>query len=118
MAADRQRKVLLRYLTHSELVDKDEPWTEGKIPSPLLTATIQGQFIVPGNYSVGDKVKWKWGNGWGRGEVADRFTERVTRNIKGSEVVREASEDEPAYLIVQADGDEVLKGHSELSNDG
>ena len=34
--------------------------------------------------------------------------------IKGSKVSREASKDDPAYLIEQEDGDEVLKSHSEL----
>jgi hypothetical protein len=37
---------------------------------------------------VGTKVKWKWGSGWGNGKVTERFTEKVTRTIKGSEVTR------------------------------
>lgn len=65
--------------------------------------------------SVGDKVKWSWGNGTGTGEVVERFTDDVTRTIKGNEVKRTASEDEPAFMIKQDDGDRVLKSGSELS---
>ncbi len=68
-------------------------------------------------YSVGDNVKWKWGNGWARGEIKERFTQRTTRTLKGTEVVRDATPEDPAYLIVQADGDEILKGSSEINRD-
>ncbi len=64
---------------------------------------------------IGDKVEWNWGSGTGTGKVTERFTSKVTRTLKGSEVTRDASEDEPAYLIEQDDGDEVLKSASELS---
>ena len=46
------------------------------------------------------------------------FTERVSRTIKGSEITRNATEDDPAYLIEQDDGDRVLKSHSELRKAG
>jgi hypothetical protein len=64
---------------------------------------------------IGDEVTWNWGNGTGTGTVKERFTEMVTRTISGSEITRNASEDEPAYLIEQDDGDRVLKSASELS---
>ncbi|MFS4437620.1 DUF2945 domain-containing protein [Paracoccaceae bacterium GXU_MW_L88] len=63
---------------------------------------------------VGDTVEWDWGQGTGTGKVTERFTEKVTRSIKGTEVTREASADEPAFLIEQEDGDKVLKSQSEL----
>ena len=66
-------------------------------------------------YSEGTKVEWEWGDGTGTGKVKTKYTEKVTKTIKGSEITRDASEDEPAYLIEQEDGDEVLKSHSELS---
>ncbi|MGF1449954.1 MAG: DUF2945 domain-containing protein [Opitutales bacterium] len=65
-------------------------------------------------YTQGTRVKWNWGNGEGEGTVTEVFTEKVTRTLKGTEVTRDASEDEPAYLIEQKDGDEVLKSASEL----
>lgn len=64
---------------------------------------------------VGDHVSWSWGQGTGTGKVAERFTAKVTRQIKGSEITRNASDDEPAYLIEQEDGDRVLKSASELA---
>jgi len=67
------------------------------------------------NFSVDDKVEWDWGNGTGTGAVVEVFTQKVTKTIKGTEVTRDASEDEPAYLIEQSDGDKVLKSHSELA---
>jgi len=66
-------------------------------------------------YNKGEKLKWNWGNGTGTGKVKETFTEDVTRTIKGSEIKRKASNDDPAYLIEQDDGDEVLKSHSEVS---
>lgn len=66
-------------------------------------------------YDVGTKVEWNWGSGTGTGKIAECYTQDVTRTIKGTEVKRKASDDEPAYLIRQDDGDEVLKSHSELT---
>jgi hypothetical protein len=50
-------------------------------------------------FSKGDQVKWKWGDGFGYGEVVEQFTKKVIRSLSGTEVTRNASEDEPAYLI-------------------
>lgn len=68
-------------------------------------------------YEEGTQVKWKWGDGWGTGTIAERFTEDVTQTLSGTEVTRHASKDEPAYLIKQDDGDAVLKSHSEVQTD-
>ena len=64
--------------------------------------------------SKGDRVAWSWGSGTAEGKVKEVFTSDVTRTLKGNEVKRKASEDEPAYLIEQEDGDEVLKSCTEL----
>ena len=66
-------------------------------------------------FSKGAKVKWRWGAHEAKGEIVERFERRVTRTLKGERVVREGDAKEPAYLIRQADGDRVLKSHSELS---
>lgn len=63
----------------------------------------------------GETVTWKWGNGTATGKVVERFDEPVTRRIKGHDVTRKATRDEPAFLIEQEDGDQVLKSGSELS---
>lgn len=65
-------------------------------------------------YNVGTKVEWDWGNGTATGKVEESFTETVERTIKGSEVKRKADKNNPAYMIKQDDGDQVLKSHSEL----
>ncbi|MEJ6404117.1 hypervirulence associated TUDOR domain-containing protein [Yoonia sp. 2307UL14-13] len=67
------------------------------------------------DYSEGDKVEWNWGNGTATGDVVKKYTQKITLTIKGTEVTRDASEDDPAYKIKQDDGDEVLKSGSELS---
>ncbi|WP_099826772.1 DUF2945 domain-containing protein [Oceaniglobus indicus] len=67
------------------------------------------------DYTHGTKVEWNWGNGTGSGKVMKKYTSKVTRTIKGNEVTRDASDDDPAYLIEQDDGDEVLKSGSELT---
>jgi len=66
-------------------------------------------------YSEGTKVEWEWGNGTATGEIETVYTQKTTRKIKGTDVTREASEDEPAYYIKQDDGDAVLKSHSEVT---
>lgn len=66
------------------------------------------------SFQTNQYVKWDWGNGTGKGQIKERFEREVTRTLKGSEVTRDGSEDDPAYLIKQEDGDEVLKLGSEL----
>ena len=65
-------------------------------------------------YQTGQTVTWKWGDGHAKGEIAEIFKSKVTKTIKGTEVTRDASNDDPAYLIEQEDGDKVLKSHSEI----
>ena len=66
------------------------------------------------HYNVGDKVKWSWGSGTATGKITERFTDTVERTIKGNKVKRNASNDDPAYMVEQDDGDRALKSHSEL----
>ena len=62
----------------------------------------------------GQKVKWNWGKGKAEGKIKQEFDKAVTKKIKGTEVKRNASKEEPAYLIQQDNGNEVLKSESEL----
>lgn len=55
------------------------------------------------------------GDGTASGKITKVYIQKVTKTIKGSEITREATNDEPAYLIEQEDGDEVLKSHSEVT---
>ncbi len=65
-------------------------------------------------FQTGDTVKWNWGAGTGTGTVKQIYTQKVTKTIKSTDVTRNASDDDPAYLIEQDDGDRVLKSASEL----
>ncbi|WKN31421.1 DUF2945 domain-containing protein [Porifericola rhodea] len=62
----------------------------------------------------GSKVKWKWGDNWAQGKVQSVFEEKTTRKIKGAEVTRNGSKDDPALYIEQEGGDHVLKLASEV----
>ncbi len=62
----------------------------------------------------GDNVNWNGGKGKAEGKIKEEFDKPVKRKIKGTEVKRNASKDDPAYLIEQEDGDKVLKSGSEL----
>ena len=65
-------------------------------------------------YQTNTKVEWDWGDGTAEGYVRKVFREETTQIIKGAKVTRNASGDDPAYLIEQQDGDKVLKQHSEV----
>lgn len=67
------------------------------------------------DFNKGDTVEWNWGGGTGTGKIIEVFTADVTKTIKGTDVTRNASDDEPAYMIEQSDGDQVLKSVTELS---
>jgi Hypervirulence associated proteins TUDOR domain len=62
----------------------------------------------------GDRVTWSWGQGTAEGKIVETVAEKVTRKIKGREITRNGSKEEPAYLIAQDDADQVLKSGSEL----
>lgn len=69
------------------------------------------------SFSEGDKVKWKYGSGYGHGKVQSKFEEKTTRKIDGNEVTRNGSADDPAYYIDCEDSNNVLKLGSELEKD-
>ena len=66
------------------------------------------------SFQTNQYVQWDWGNGTATGQIKERFEREVTRTLQGSEVTRDGDSDNPAYLIRQDDGDEVLKLGSEL----
>ena len=62
----------------------------------------------------GTEVSWKWGSSTASGTVTEVHHEKVTRTTKGSEITRNGSDDDPAYVIEQEDGTTVLKLKSEV----
>ncbi|WP_442506190.1 DUF2945 domain-containing protein [Novipirellula sp. SH528] len=67
-------------------------------------------------FRVNQYVCWNYGSGTAKGQIKESYKQKVTKTIRCSEITRNASEDEPAYLIEQEDGDEVLKSESELTD--
>ena len=63
---------------------------------------------------MGTMVAWDWGKGTATEKVAEVYRHRITLTLKGAEITRNATDEEPAYRIVQDDGDEVLKSASEV----
>ena len=66
------------------------------------------------SFQTKQECLWNWGKGTGKGQITERFEREVTRTLQGTEVTKDGDEDNPAYLIKQEDGDEVLKRGSEL----
>ena len=62
----------------------------------------------------GSQVSWSWGSSTATGKVTEIHREKVTRSSKGSDITRNGSDDDPAYVIEQDDGTTVLKLRSEV----
>jgi hypothetical protein len=62
----------------------------------------------------GTSVSWRWGNGSAEGTVVEIHHDTVSRTLKGSEITRHGSDDDPALVIEQEDGSTVLKLRSEV----
>ncbi|WP_022928642.1 DUF2945 domain-containing protein [Patulibacter americanus] len=62
----------------------------------------------------GDKVSWKFGGNEAKGKVVERFTEKVTKKIKGKKITRNATKENPAYLVKTKDGKKALKSGKQL----
>ena len=65
---------------------------------------------------VGDKVRWHWGSGTATGTVREVHDGKLTRKLKGSEITRNGTREDPALMIEQEDGDRVLKLASEVES--
>ena len=63
---------------------------------------------------TGETVHWNWGKSEAEGKINEKFTNAVKKKIKGTEVKRNASKENPAYLIEQQIGSKVLKSEKEL----
>jgi len=62
----------------------------------------------------GSEVKWKWGNGYAKGKVKESYTEKVSKTIQGTEVVRKGESGNKALYISVEDGTHALKLESEV----
>lgn len=66
-------------------------------------------------YTPGTPVSWPWGAGTAHGVIESVHTTRTEITSKGARVVRNATPENPAYIIVQPDKDnKILKSHTEV----
>jgi len=74
--------------------------------------------MAKGSFGKGQHVQWNWGSGTGKGRIKERFEDEVERTLQGSKIKRNGSKENPAFLIEQEDGHQVLKLGSELEAAG
>lgn len=67
-------------------------------------------------FQVGDRVQWSWGEGEAVGVIQEIIKEPITLELRGTMVRCEGSEEDPAFLIRQDDGDELVKRSSEVEH--
>ncbi len=75
--------------------------------SPEFTENI----VIP---EKGDAVQWKYGKGLGSGKVTRIYSEPITLKLGESDITRNGTEENPALLISQPNGSQVLKLASEV----
>ena len=63
----------------------------------------------------GTTVTWKYGTGTASGKIEEVHKESITKKIKGSDITRNGTADNPAFVIVQDNGDKVIKLQSEVA---
>lgn len=65
-------------------------------------------------FKVGSSVQWNWAGGVVHGKVEEVFFGPVEKEIKGSRIKRNGSDQKPAYLVRSESGNIALKLHTEL----
>ncbi len=64
----------------------------------------------------GTPVSWRWGAFTAHGVIESMHTERITITSKTTQVTRNGTPENPAYVIVQPDkSHKILKLHSEIT---
>lgn len=63
---------------------------------------------------LGSLVEWKWRGHIVKGKIQRIYQKRIEVELRGARYVRNGSAEKPAYLILSAAGNEVLKLSSEV----
>lgn len=66
-------------------------------------------------FRKGSSIQWRWLGNTIEGVVLGVFTQPIVREIKGKKIKRNRSEENPAYLVKSAAGNEALNLGSEIS---
>ena len=66
-------------------------------------------------FRKGSSIQWRWLGNTIEGVVIGVFTQPIVREIKSKKIKRNGSEENPAYLVKSAAGNEALNLGSELS---
>ena len=72
---------------------------------------------MPKVLTKGTKVEWSHGKGHGHGVIMEHYKDDVHKVLQGSKITRNGTPDNPAYLIEQENGHQVLKLQSELTTE-
>jgi len=70
--------------------------------------------MMSGKLSKNSKVTWQWLGRPIHGVVKEVYDHKVTRNIKGSNITRNGTKENPAYLVESDAGNLALKLGTEL----
>jgi hypothetical protein len=93
----------------------DEAELEGAFEATLYELLNKVQSFAEINIpEKGDSVQWKYGKGTGTGKVTKIYSEPITLKLGESDITRNGSEENPALLIIQTNGSQVLKLASEV----
>jgi hypothetical protein len=95
----------------------DEAELEGAFEATIYELLNKSQSANFAEISIpdkGDSVQWKYGKGTGTGKVTKIYSEPITLKLGETDITRNGSEENPALLIVQTDGSQVLKLASEV----
>lgn len=65
----------------------------------------------------GTRVKWRFGNSYGKGKVEASFNKKISKNISGSLITRYGQKENKALYIKTDNGSEVLKLESEVERE-
>lgn len=65
-------------------------------------------------YSIGAPVQWKWLGGLIDGHIREVHFEPITKTLKGKNIKRNGSKENPAYLVQSEAGNFALKLQTEL----
>jgi hypothetical protein len=94
--------------------EESAPMKTGLTDSPIAIdyGEMEGEKKKP--CEVGCEVSWMFGKNKAMGKVVKIFEKSTTIKLKGSDITRNGTPENPAVLIEQGDGTQILKLMSEL----